>query len=81
MSVCESFLPDVMASGAHQNDLSYVHEFCRPTCGYLHKNLTWWVVTWRTSKNHKTVKIEGWVLAQDNKIFFVIINFQVDDRI
>ena len=29
----------------------------------LCKNLAWWVVTWRTLKKHKTVKIGGWALA------------------
>ena len=27
-------------------------------------NLPWWTVTWRTLKNHKTVKIGGWALAR-----------------
>ena len=29
----------------------------------LRKNLAWWAVTQRISKNHKTVKIGGWALA------------------
>ena len=29
-------------------------------------NLAWWTVTQKTSKNHKTVKIGGWVLARDS---------------
>ena len=30
----------------------------------IRKNLAWWAVTRRTSKNHKTVKIGGWALAR-----------------
>ena len=29
-----------------------------------HVRTVWWAVTWRTSKNHTTVQIEGWALAQ-----------------
>jgi len=32
------------------------------------KNLAWWAVTRRTSKNHNTVEIGGWVLAWDNTV-------------
>ena len=34
----------------------------------LRENLAWWAVTRRTLKNHKTVKIRGWVLAWDNMV-------------
>ena len=27
------------------------------------KTFTWWAVTWRTLKNHGTIKIGGWALA------------------
>ena len=57
-------MPDVVVPEAHQNDRSYVRELSGPTLDLLRKNLAWWVVTWRTSKNHKTVKIGGWALAQ-----------------
>ena len=42
----------------------------------LHCHLAWWAVTWRTSKNHKTIKIGGWALArvwalaQDNTVTY-----------
>ena len=45
------------------NDCSCVCELSGPTFGSLHNNLASWVVTQRTSKNHKTFKIGGWVLA------------------
>ena len=54
---------DVAAPEAHQNDSSYVSELSGPTFNPLHKNLAGWAVTRRTSRNHKTVKIGGWVLA------------------
>ena len=72
--VCETLMPDVMAPEAHQNDCSYICELSEPTFNSLCKNLAWWVVIWRTSKNHKSVKIGGWalawgwVLAQDNMV-------------
>ena len=28
-----------------------------------HKNFSWWVVTWRSLQNHRTVQIGGWALA------------------
>ena len=37
--VCETTLPDVMASEAHQNDRSYLCELSGPTFDSLHKNL------------------------------------------
>ena len=33
----------------------------------LRENLAWWVVTRRTSKNHRTLKIGGWVLFHIRK--------------
>ena len=62
--VCEPLMPDVVAPEAHQYDCSYVREFSGPTFDSLHKNLAWWLVTQRTSKNHKTVKIGWWALVQ-----------------
>ena len=59
MGVCETLLPDVVVSEAHQNARSYVHEFSKLTLDSLCKNFAWWAVTWMTSKNHKTVKIGG----------------------
>ena len=35
----------------------------------LRENLAWWAVTRRTLKNHKTVKIGGWALVQDNTAY------------
>ena len=62
--MCEPLMPDVMAPEVHQYDCSYVREFSGPTFVSLHKNLAWWLVTQRTSKNHKTVKIGWWALVQ-----------------
>jgi len=50
----------------HQNYCSYVRSVDLPS---LRKNLAWWVVTWRTLKNHKTVKNGEWALARDNTVF------------
>ena len=59
----------MVAPEEHQNDRSYVRELTRPTFGSLCKNFAWWVATWRTSKkNHTTVEIGGWALAQDNTV-------------
>ena len=55
--VCE---PDVMVPKVHQ---SFVTSADLPSDS-LRKNLAWWAVTRRISKNHKTVKIGGWALAQ-----------------
>ena len=72
--VCEALLLDVVASEAHQDDCSYVRELSGPTFSSPYKNLAWWAVSLRTSKNHKTVKIGGWalawgwVLARDNMV-------------
>jgi len=43
---------------------SYVSSADLPS-NSLRKNLAWWAVTRRTSKNHKTVKIGGWALPWD----------------
>ena len=56
--VCEPLMPDVVVSKVHQNNPSYVSSADLPSDS-LCKNLAWWAVTWRTSKNHKTVKIGG----------------------
>ena len=58
--MCE---PEVVAPKAHQSHLSYVSSADLPSDS-LRKNLAWWAVTWRTLKNHKTVKIGGWALAR-----------------
>ena len=65
MFVCETLLPDVVAPEVHWNDCSYVRELSGPTFGSISKNFAWWVVTRRTSKNHKTVKIAGGRLHRD----------------
>ena len=73
MGVCKTLMLDIVVPEVHKNDRSYV-ELSRPTFDSLCNNLAWWVVTWRTSKDHKTVKIggstlaRGWVLAQDNMV-------------
>ena len=63
--VCELLIPDVVAPKAHQNNRSYVSSADQPS-DMLCKIFAWWAVTRRTSKNHKTVKIGGRVLAWDN---------------
>ena len=65
--VCKPLIPDVMVSKACQNNHSYVSSAELPLDS-LRKNLAWWAVTRRTLKNHKTVKIRGWVLARDNTV-------------
>ena len=65
--VCEPLMPDVMVPKAHQNNCSYVSS-ADLLSDSLYKNLAWWAVTRRTLKNHKTVKIGGWALAQDNMV-------------
>ena len=65
--VCKPLMPDVMAPKAHQNNRSYVSSADLPSDS-LRENLAWWSVTWRTLKNHKTVKIGGWALARDNTV-------------
>ena len=50
------------APEAYQNDRSYVRELSGLTFDSLRKNLAWWAVTWRTSKeNTKLSKL--WVGA------------------
>ena len=41
----------------------------------LRKNLAWWAVTRRTSKNHKTVKIWGWALARTIRYKFNTVTY------
>ena len=49
-------------------------------CESPRKNFAWWVVTWKTLKNHRTAKIEGWALArgwalaQDNTVICFLKN-------
>ena len=62
-----TLMPDVVASKAHQNNRSYVSSADLPSDS-LGKNLAWWAVTQRTSKNHKTVKVGGWALTRDNTV-------------
>ena len=57
-------MPDVVAS---KRNRSYVSSADLPMDS-IRKNLAWWAVTQRTLKNHKTVKIGGWVLARDNTV-------------
>ena len=63
MGVCEPLMPDVVSLKVHQNNCSYVNSADLPSDS-LRENLAWWAVTRRTLKNHKTVEIEGWVLAR-----------------
>ena len=58
-------MQDVVVPGAHQNNHSYVHELSGPTFDSLCKNLAWWVITWRTSKNYKPSKMGYGSLARD----------------
>ena len=58
--VCE---PDVMVPKVHQNNYSYVSSADLPS-DLLRKDLAWWAITRRTSKNHNTVKIWEWALAR-----------------
>ena len=60
-------MPDVVLRKVHQNKCSYVSSVELPLDS-LRENLAWWVVTQRTLKKHKTVKIGGWTLAQDNTV-------------
>ena len=61
--VCKPLMPYVVASKVHQNNHSYVSSADLPLDS-LCKILGTWTVTRKTSKNHKTVKIGGWALAQ-----------------
>ena len=65
-----NFAAGCLVPDTHQNDFCYVRELSGPTFDYLCKNLAWCVVTRRTSKKlHKTVKIRGWVISQDNMVY------------
>ena len=55
-------MPDVVLPKAQQNNHSYVSTADLPLDS-LRKNFVWWVITRRTLKNYKTVKIGGWALA------------------
>ena len=74
--VCEPLMPNVVVPKAQQNNHSYVSTMDLPLDS-LRKNFVWWVVTRRTLKNHKNVKIGGWVLgwvwalARDNTVLTV----------
>ena len=49
------------------NLVSEQSQLCKlrgPPSDSLYKDLAWWAVTWRTLKNHKTVKIGEWLLVQ-----------------
>ena len=63
MDVCEPLMSDVVAPKVQQTNRSYVTSADLPSDS-LHKILAWWAVTQRTLKNHKTVKLGGWVLAR-----------------
>ena len=60
--VYEPLMPDVVVPKVHQNNRM---QLCNLPPDSLRKNLAWWAVT---QKNHKTVTIGGWVLAQDNTV-------------
>ena len=65
--VYEPLITDVVAPKAHQNNHSYVSSADLPLDS-LCKILGTWTVTRKTSKNHKTVKIGGWALAQTSAL-------------
>ena len=58
----EPLMPDVVAPKAQQNNITAICEHSGSTFGFTTQEF-WWVVTRRILKNHKTVKIGGWVLA------------------
>ena len=45
-----------------QNNRRYVRELSRFTFGSQRKNLALWAIARKSLKNHKTVKIGGWML-------------------
>ena len=47
---------------------TYVRELSRFSFGSQCNNLAWWTVARKTAKNHKTVKIGGWALAEDSMV-------------
>ena len=68
--VCEPLMPDVVVSKAHQNNRSYVSSADLPSDSQR-KNLAWWAVTRRTSKNCQNWGMGAcrvWVLARDNTV-------------
>ena len=65
----QTLLLDVVAPKPHQNDHSYsLCELKLWTFESSCKNFAWWACTQRTLKNHRTIKMEGWALAQDNTV-------------
>ena len=66
--VCVPLMPGVVVPEAHQDDHSCVNDLTLSS----HKNLAWWVVTRRTSKTHKTIKIGRWALAKDNMVVLIL---------
>ena len=61
----QALLPGIVAPEIHRNDHSYsLCELKLWTFKSSHKNFAWWTVTRRSLKKHRTVKIEGWALAQ-----------------
>ena len=67
----KTLLLDIVAPEEHQNDRSYVRELS--TFDLLCKNLVWWVVTQRTSKNHK---IGGGLLHKRLSVRLIIVQVQ-----
>ena len=61
-------LLDVVTHESDQNDHSYVRELSGFTFGSQRQNLAWWAVAQKTLEKHKTIKIEGWMLSQDNTV-------------
>ena len=61
--VCKTLMPDVVAPKAQSQLHVHVSSADLPLDSILN-NLAWWAVTQRTLKNHKTVKIGGWMLAR-----------------
>ena len=49
------------------NVTACVHEFSRHTFVSIHKNLAWWAVTWRTSKQQNCQKCRGEPLHRDGQ--------------
>ena len=76
MDVRETLLPDVMALELRMFAVMYMRS-ANLRSNLLCKNLAWWVVTWKTSINHRSVKIGGWahawgwVLARDNMVLYM----------
>ena len=58
---CKTLLLDVVVPDAHQIDHSYVCAWAqyRPISVHYSRFMSWWAVTWRTSKDDRPVKIGG----------------------